>query len=101
MYVALEQNCQFIDVYHELKPKFNLLNIDGVHLNVAGSKLVASAISSFLDKTSRIHWDDTKTNPWPETFTLVDITSPLDGELQKAYFYPSSRKEPPDAPASS
>jgi len=94
MKVALEQHCQFIDVYHELKPQFDQLNIDGVHLNEDGSKLIATTISRFLDKTNRIRWEDTKINPWPDDVEIVEIKSPLDGAIQKAYFYATTRQEP-------
>jgi len=31
---------------------------------------------------------------WPKAFQVVDIRSPLDNEIQKAYFYVSKSKEP-------
>jgi len=92
--VALANECHFIDIYHELNPKFLNWTIDGIHLNAQGSKLVARRISAFLDQTAKIQWDDQQKYQWPEAVRLVEIQSPLDSAIQKAYFYPSTSAEP-------
>jgi lysophospholipase L1-like esterase len=88
--IALNTNSHYIDIYNELKPQFDELNIDGIHLNEKGSKMVAATISRFLDKTAKIQWDDQRNDSWPEAFKVVEIPSSLDGEIQKAYFYKST-----------
>ena len=94
MTVALNHDCHFIDVYHELKPKFNQLSTDGVHLNPEGSMIIAKAISRFLDNNQKIPWDDEQNNSWPIEFSEVEIKSPLDEALQKAYFYKTKKSNP-------
>ena len=91
MKIALEADLMFVDIYHELKPQFDEYHTDGIHLNSKGSSLVASAISGFLDKYPVIAWDDEKKADWPEALKVVEIPSILDGEVQKAYFYRSSK----------
>lgn len=52
MAIALRTNCQFIDIYHEVKPTFHQLTTDGIHLTAEGSKTIAQSISRFLDKSN-------------------------------------------------
>lgn len=92
--IALDTDSHFIDVYHELKPDFETLNTDGIHLNEKGARLVALTISRFLDKTTKIQWDDDQKWVWPQEAGVVEIASPLDGVLQKAYFYPTASTSP-------
>jgi lysophospholipase L1-like esterase len=92
--VALDTDSHFIDVYHELEPDFKALNTDGIHLNEKGATLVAATISRFLDKTTKIQWDDTEEWVWPQESRVVEIASPIDGALQKAYFYPTASATP-------
>ena len=33
-------------------------------------------------------------NKWGDSFKIVEIKSPLDGAIQKAYFYPTTKKDP-------
>lgn len=40
------------------------------------------------------HWDDTRSEDWPEQFKKVEIPSSADGNIQKAYFYASISEEP-------
>lgn len=94
MDVTLKYNCHFVDIYHELKPLFHKLSSDGVHLNLEGSKIVASTISKHLDNVFKIEWDNDTEMPWPAQFNIVDIPSRLDGEIQKAYYYPTSKSSP-------
>ena len=94
MKVALNYKCHFIDIYHELKPKFTQLHTDGVHLNSGGSMIIAIAVSRFLDNNEKITWDDEQANSWPVEFSEVEIKSPLDEALQKAYFYKTKKSNP-------
>lgn len=94
MSVALRNECHFIDIYHELKPRFNQLSTDGVHLNAEGSMIIARSVSRFLDNNEKIAWDNEQTTSWPEEFREVEIKSPLDKALQKAYFYKSKKSDP-------
>ena len=94
MEIAVSSGSTFIDVYSELKPQFDEFHADGIHLNENGSKQVALSISRFLDKTTKIALDDDSEIVWPEEVQLVDIISPLDGEIQKAYFYKSKKSIP-------
>jgi lysophospholipase L1-like esterase/esterase/lipase len=91
--VSLNSNCYYIDVYSDLKSSFAEFNIDGIHLNEKGSVLVARRISSFLDKTAPNRWDNEDTYIWPDAMKEVNIISPLDSAVQRAYFYASSGKE--------
>lgn len=92
--VSLDTDSHFIDVYHELKPEFETMNTDGIHLNEKGARLVAATVSRFLDKTAKIQWDDAQKWAWPAEARVVEIASPLDGALQKAYFYPTTSATP-------
>lgn len=94
MNVALYYDCHFIDVYNELKPKFNQLSTDGVHLDSKGSMNIAKAVSRFLDNNDNIQWDNEALTTWPDDFKKVEIKSPLDGALQKAFFYSSQNSNP-------
>ncbi len=94
MQVAIDQQCHFIDIYHDMKPQFAGLNIDGVHANDKGSKMIAGSISTFLNKTAKIRWDDETQKKWPDEVKTVEIPSTLDGEIQKAYFYKSTSPSP-------
>ncbi len=96
MKVALNYNCHFIDIYHELKPQFYKLSKDGVHLNPEGSMIIAKAVSRFLDNNNnnKTLWDDEAVNPWPDNFTEVEIKSPLDGVMGKAFFYSAKSDKP-------
>jgi len=94
MAISLESGSYFIDNYNELSPLFDELHTDGIHLNEKGSKMVAASISGFLDKTTKISWDDEEQTPWPKETEVVEIPSPLDGEIQKAYFFKSSKPGP-------
>ena len=94
MNVSLKYDCHFIDVYHELKPQFDKLNRDGVHLNADGSMIIANAVSRFLDSNEKIPWDDEQAKSWPIEFSEVEIKSPLDEVLQKAYFYKTKKSNP-------
>ncbi|MCF6271254.1 MAG: GDSL-type esterase/lipase family protein [Melioribacteraceae bacterium] len=87
MEIALKHNCNFIDIYSTLKPNFYKLTNDGIHLNSKGNKIVAESISRFLNANKKVE-------EWSEAFQVVDIKSPLDGEIQKAYFYISKSEEP-------
>ena len=40
-------------------------------------------------------WDNTRDKVWPDVFKEVDITSKIDGKIQKAYFYASEKKNQP------
>jgi len=91
--ISLNYNCHFVDIYSELKPSFSEFNIDGIHLNEKGSILVGRQISNRLDKTAPIRWDDEEVYLWPNVMQLVEIPSPLDSVIQKAYFYASSSEE--------
>lgn len=92
--IALKTGSAFVNIYQELKPDFENLNTDGIHLNEKGSKLVARALNPFLDKMSKIRWDDTEKWQWPNAAKVVEIVSPLDGEKQKAYFYSTTDDKP-------
>lgn len=94
MRLALKYDCHFIDIYHELKPNFIQLNVDGVHLNSEGSMIIAKAISRFLDINEKIEWDEIEHVIWPQEFSVVEIKSPLDGALQKAFFYKTKKSAP-------
>lgn len=61
---------------------------------VAGFLIIAKATSGFSDNNERISWDDEKVKIWPIEFREVEIKSPLDGEIQKAYFYVSRSGKP-------
>lgn len=94
MEVSLKYECHFIDVYHELKPQFDKLNTDGVHLNPEGSMIIAKAVSKFLDNNEKNPWDDEEKVIWPNEFSEIEIKSPLDEALQKAYFYKTKKSNP-------
>ena len=94
MSIAFDKECFYVDIYNELYPTFHKLHIDGIHLNALGSKMVATSISKFLDKTPTVSWDNSKKYTWPIEVKVVDILSPMDGEQQKAYFYRSKKSEP-------
>lgn len=94
MAIALRAESYYIDIYNELRPNYDEFHTDGIHLNKKGSKMVSASISRFLDKTAKIAWDDTMKYVWPEQVKIVDIPSPLDGEIQKAYFYKSTSTDP-------
>ena len=40
-------------------------------------------------QAQNILWDNTENKAWPAVFKEIEITSTLDGEIQKAYFYKS------------
>jgi hypothetical protein len=92
MQLALERNLEFVDIYHQLKPNFDQYHTDGIHLNANGARLAASVISRFLDQYNVIAWDDETKISWPDAVREVAIPSPLDGEVQKAYFYKSGKE---------
>lgn len=48
--IAKENNLKYIDIYHPLKPDFNELNEDGVHLNQKGYDKMAKLIYDGLYK---------------------------------------------------
>lgn len=47
--VAGEEGCGFVDVYHPLKPRFQELSPDGVHLTVEGQQLMARYLNQYLN----------------------------------------------------
>ena len=45
------------------------------------------------DSSEIVRFDDTRPGHWPEPFQSVEILSPMDGELQKAWYFPCSGGE--------
>lgn len=46
-----------------------------------------------LDSEEVVAFDDTRPGHWPEPFQLAKIPSPLDGQVQKAWYHPVSSSE--------
>ena len=52
------------------------------------------ALSTVSSDEDVIPYDDTRPGHWPEPFQLVEIESPLDGAVQKAWYYRAKGPEP-------
>lgn len=51
--VALQYHCAYVDIYHLIKPRFQSLVVDHVHLNQKGHEIVARAIAEVInDRTA-------------------------------------------------
>ncbi len=47
-----------------------------------------------MDINKKIEWDESEHVIWPQEFSVVEIKSPLDGVLQKAYFHKTKKSKP-------
>lgn len=49
--IALKYNVHYIDIYSPMKPRYNSVTLDGIHLNETGYKQMASIINEAMNDT--------------------------------------------------
>lgn len=55
---------------------------------------IITLFSLNLSAQKQPEWDNTSKSQWPSAFSVIDIPSSKDGNVQKAYFYKSTDAEP-------